>query len=233
MKKAVFYGDSNTYGYDPRNFIPGRYPEDVRWPDRLSDDFWGKWVIEADGMNGRKIPEVRRSGGPVSDGAGGSDRMQEENRLLWESLICHLPADLFCVMLGSNDILGSSRPAEEKAAAKAAIHMRRFVRFLKELSRMQEHETGSGFHILLTAPPQPFGGEGSKSGASADERKEQYRREAAEMNILFGKLASEEDILFCDAGRWGIETAFDGIHFSEKGHIIFSKKMGEVLAGIG
>ena len=27
-KKVLFYGDSNTYGYDPAGFMGGRYPEE-------------------------------------------------------------------------------------------------------------------------------------------------------------------------------------------------------------
>lgn len=31
MKKLIFFGDSNTYGYDPRGFLGGRYPDEARW----------------------------------------------------------------------------------------------------------------------------------------------------------------------------------------------------------
>jgi len=31
MRKLILFGDSNTYGYDPRGFLGGRYPEKVRW----------------------------------------------------------------------------------------------------------------------------------------------------------------------------------------------------------
>lgn len=36
VKKAYFYGDSNTYGYDPRGIMGGRYPEEYCWPDILA-----------------------------------------------------------------------------------------------------------------------------------------------------------------------------------------------------
>lgn len=51
MKKILCIGDSNTYGYDPRSYIGGRYPEGVRWTSCLSDSF----VINR-GLNGMKIP---------------------------------------------------------------------------------------------------------------------------------------------------------------------------------
>ena len=33
MKAVLCYGDSNTYGFDPRNGL--RYPSDIRWTGRL------------------------------------------------------------------------------------------------------------------------------------------------------------------------------------------------------
>ena len=38
MKKALFFGDSNTYGYDPAGFMGGRYPRDARWTTILEQD---------------------------------------------------------------------------------------------------------------------------------------------------------------------------------------------------
>ncbi len=29
----ICFGDSNTYGYDPRSYLGGRYDADNRWPD--------------------------------------------------------------------------------------------------------------------------------------------------------------------------------------------------------
>ncbi len=50
MKKLCCYGDSNTYGYDPRNF-GGRYPREDRWTDLLPG-----FEVHNNGMNGRFVP---------------------------------------------------------------------------------------------------------------------------------------------------------------------------------
>ncbi|HIT31090.1 MAG TPA: lipase, partial [Candidatus Scatomorpha stercoravium] len=34
--KAVCFGDSNTWGYDPRSYFGGRYGEADRWPEILA-----------------------------------------------------------------------------------------------------------------------------------------------------------------------------------------------------
>ncbi len=75
--KVVCFGDSNTYGYDPRSFFGGRYPAEHRWVDILSD--LTGWDIRNGGMNGREIPR-------------GCVTFPEDTRLL-------------IVMLGTNDLL--------------------------------------------------------------------------------------------------------------------------------
>ena len=74
---VICFGDSNTYGYDPRSYFGGRYPASCRWVDILADKTG--WSIRNEGMNGREIP--RRS---IS--------IPDETQLL-------------ILMLGSNDLL--------------------------------------------------------------------------------------------------------------------------------
>ena len=84
--KVVCFGDSNTYGYDPRSWLGGRYPADSRWVDLLAQKTG--WEVVNLGENGRCIPLQ-----PIT-----------------------LPADanLVIVMLGTNDLLQGCTP--EKTA---------------------------------------------------------------------------------------------------------------------
>ena len=52
MNTIWCFGDSNTYGYDPRGFFGGRY--DAPWPELLEEKT-GFEVIN-DGRNGRMMP---------------------------------------------------------------------------------------------------------------------------------------------------------------------------------
>ena len=45
-------------------------------------------------------------------------------------------------------------------------------------------------------------------------------------------LAEETGAFFADAADWGIDLAYDGIHFSEAGHRQFARQMENVLAQI-
>ena len=85
---VICFGDSNTYGYDPRGYFGGRYDADSRWVDILAEKTG--WTICNMGENGREIPFAAPS----------------------------FPADtdLQIVMLGTNDLLQGRSP--EQAAER-------------------------------------------------------------------------------------------------------------------
>ena len=96
--RFLCFGDSNTYGYDPRDFFGDRYDADDRWVDLVAKQI-GHKCINA-GANGREIP-----------------RNPYALRLLTE----HAPVDIFLVMLGTNDLLQSA------SAKEAADRMEAFL----------------------------------------------------------------------------------------------------------
>lgn len=81
---VICFGDSNTYGYDPRGYFGGRYDPDSRWVDILAEKT--SWTVCNMGQNGLEIP----------------------------STIPNLPADtdLLIVMLGTNDLLQGRSPGQ-------------------------------------------------------------------------------------------------------------------------
>ena len=84
--KILCFGDSNTYGYDPRSYFGGQYPAQNRWVDLLAQKLSCKAVNA--GENGREIP--RREG-----------ELQRFDLMLSNQK----PLDLLIVMLGGNDLL--------------------------------------------------------------------------------------------------------------------------------
>ena len=80
----ICFGDSNTYGYDPRGYFGGRYDGDSRWVDILAEKTG--WTVCNMGQNGREIP----------------------------SMAPNFPADtdLLIVMLGTNDLLQGRSPEQ-------------------------------------------------------------------------------------------------------------------------
>ncbi len=190
--RIVCYGDSNTYGYDPRSCLGGRYSEAVRWTALLKSK---GWEIISEGENGRSIPRhdweietatrtIRRANGSV-----------------------------LVVMLGSNDLLQSPGITAEACGTR----MEKFLSAV--LSEAQD-----GLKVLLAAPPP------MKLGAwvSAPGTLEESQRLAG----CYRAVAQRLDIAFADAGEWGVDLAFDGVHFSEEGHWVFAKGMRVALSGL-
>ena len=53
---VICFGDSNTYGYDPRGYFGGRHDADCRWVDILATET--RWTVYNMGQNGREIPSA-------------------------------------------------------------------------------------------------------------------------------------------------------------------------------
>lgn len=178
--RLICFGDSNTYGYDPRSFLGGRYPTENRWTDLLAG-MTGRDVLNL-GLNGREIPASPES-------------------------LTELPRqdDLLIVMLGSNDLLCHPRFTAGNVAA-------RMEGFLQSLPSCR---------ILLTAPPPMALGTWV-----AEER---LIRESTALAEEYETLARRLGIGFADAGQWGVELTFDGVHFSPAGHQAFAKGLRELL----
>ena len=96
--RILCFGDSNTYGYDPRGFFGDRYESEDCWPQLLANQTC-QVVINA-GANGREIP-----------------RSSDTLRLLE----AFGSVDIFLVMLGTNDLLQGA------SAKETAVRMEAFL----------------------------------------------------------------------------------------------------------
>ena len=78
--------------------------------------------------------------------------------------------------------------------------------------------------ILLTAPPPMALGDwvqNEKTTAVSRRLAECYEDTARLLNIGFA-----------DAGSWGIDLAYDGVHFSQMGHLAFAKGINKALSAL-
>ena len=128
MKRIMIFGDSLTYGFDPRGGFGGRYPEPIRWTDRLSRIMTGQWEIMTDAANGREIPDSPRE-------------MEYAKQVITNAL----PADIIAVLLGTNDYLNMYEPNIVEVTG-------RMKKFLETLQK-EEAIIQSGAMLMLIAPP--------------------------------------------------------------------------------
>ena len=170
-------------------------------PDAIRGSIGGP----VDGMPGRVIPKPGRAAQFLAD------RVRAE-----------MPIDLFAVMLGTNDILGTLHPDAERSAREMEV----LLDAVQELGIPR---------ILLIAPPrieltdQSFDASYVSGDRSSAER---YRRQGRELTRLYRELAARKGFLFADASSWDLDFAFDAVHLSEKGHETFAEEMTRIIREI-
>ena len=99
MERVLCFGDSNTFGYDPRSFFGARYPADIRWTGLLQKR---GWAVANCGQNGLCIP-------------------RETQLAAVADLLRRVPSDVVTVMLGSNDLLNGASAEEAGERMKALL----------------------------------------------------------------------------------------------------------------
>ncbi len=202
MKKVFFYGDSNTYGYDPAFYTGGRYPRRSRWTTLLAERLEGTWEVAADGMPGRMIPRAGRGADMVLDS--------------WRA---EMPVDLFAVMLGTNDLLSMRTPDASAVAAK----MENLIRGAQESLAAK---------ILLIAPPQIRFTDPSCTQPFVQGTQTYARQCLEQSTVLaqyYKDIAARCGVFYADASSWDLALAFDGVHLSLEANAVFARELEKVI----
>ena len=144
----------------------------------------------------------------LNEGENGRRILREDsfpmvNRIITDSS----PLNGIVIMLGTNDILTGA------AARQAREHMGRLISFIVTCVEPAK--------VLLLAPPPLKRGEWVQ-----DDR---LIRESENLGKEYAELAHTCGILFADAGEWGIDLTFDGVHFSPEGHRRMAQKIRDIL----
>lgn len=124
--KILCYGDSNTYGFDPRMGAPEQLPREKRWTGIL--DSMPCYEVINRGLNGRQIPHT-----------------QSAYASLEHTLQRHADADVLVIMLGTNDLAGMWHPTARRVGAR----MKELFENVEELRRFR---TGDKKTLLLSPP---------------------------------------------------------------------------------
>ena len=111
------------------------------------------------------------------------------------------PLDMLVVMLGGNDLL------QGNTVEAVAQRMESF------LERIQLERS----KIVLIGPPR------MKPGAWITDAR--ILEDCVRLNAAYDNVAEKMGIRFVDATDWEIEVTFDGVHYSEKGHVAFAEQL--------
>lgn len=201
MFNILFYGDSNTWGFDPETTL--RYPFHARWTSICAKLLGDEFNCIPARMNGR----TTMFDDPLKGARNGLTGLDYE-------LQSHKPLDLMVVMLGTNDLKYTD-------ASGVAEGMEKLVRSIltanERLNLSSPVFPGSDTCVLLVAPVHLKG----HVGEGADDIAESYR-----LASLYRAIADRYSLYFMDAAEYAKASEIDGVHLGPEGH----EKLGRAMA---
>jgi lysophospholipase L1-like esterase len=215
MKTVLCYGDSNTWGLNPRS--GGRYDHKVRWPMVL-------WRLLNRGAP--LFPDTDQEDPPywvIEEGLCGRTSCREDPiegdrnglRQLLPILESHKPLDWVAVMLGVNDL----KPRFSPSAFDVAVGVARVI----AAARDSRCGPGDGPPQILMICPPPTAASGKFAHIFGDPVEL-----STKLAPYFMAMAKEIGVHFLDAGKVIKSSPADGIHLEAEEH----RKLAEAVAAI-
>ncbi len=203
-KTVLCFGDSITWGYDPRDGI--RFSFEDRWPRLLEAALEGRARIVEEALNGRTVATEEPSR-PNRNGLA----------MLPPLLEAHAPLDVVVFMLGTND----SAPSYGLTAGKIAFDC---VALIRAVGASLAGPRGTIPKIVLIAPP-PLGSLSAEMALFYSGGQTASRGLASAYRII----AERFDIAFLDAGEVTKVSTADGVHLDRDGQHALGQAVGKIV----
>lgn len=200
MKTILCYGDSNTWGYDPKT--AKRLDYNSRWPGVVRNTLGSDYYIIEEGLPGRTTVWDD----PIEEHKNGKT-------YLLPCIFSHMP-DLVIIMLGTNDLKYrfSLTASDISKGAKLLANM--------VLKSNAGPEGESSPYVLLIAPPPVARLTGfAEMFINAEEK-------SLKFGEYYSMAAKECGCHFLDAGSIIHSSDMDGIHLEKSQH----EKLGKEIA---
>lgn len=195
-KRILCFGDSNTYGYDPKG---GRYDEDTRWTMRLQKQLGSDYTVIEEGFNGRTCVYDDPIEGGYKSGAA----------YLPPCLMSHNPLDVVVLMLGSND----TKKRFGLTPKTIGEGMMQLIRLCRLYGMNAE---GNPPKVLVVAPV-PFL-ESLPGTLHAECFGEQAIAVTRGLAAEYQRISKLLRCDFLDAAQWAQPSVIDAVHLSREGH---------------
>lgn len=210
MKKRILcFGDSNTWGYDPRG---GRYDDQTRWPMRLQRLLGEDWTVIEEGLNGRTCVYDDPIEGGYKSGA----------QYLPPCLMSHNPLDLVVIMLGTND-------AKHRFGLSPMTIGEGMMQLVRLVRLYAMDANGNPPKTLIIAPP-PI-----QHTLMRSRHAQCFGEQAiAVTEGLAAQYARIAKLLRCDfLDAAGVEvSAIDAVHLAQAGHLNLAERVCEKVRQI-
>ncbi len=196
MKEVLIYGDSLVYGKMPGS--PKRYPREKNFIGVLERELGKEFKIIDEGLRARTL-------------GGENGFFPERNGLSQFGAILgsHLPADLVCIFLGTNDCNKADFKEFEEIPEILSEYKNKIDWWLNSLSIEQKPK------ILVIAPPIIRGSEVVKCEGMRkifDETSENKSKILAE---IYESFCIKNDCQFFDASKHCTGADGEGVHLDE------------------
>jgi lysophospholipase L1-like esterase len=197
VKTILCYGDSNTWGYNPRT--QDRFSFEQRWTGVLAQQLGPAFRIVEEGLNGRTTVWDD----PIEGYKNGKE-------YLIPCLESHRPIDLVVIMLGTNDLKTRFSVSAYDIGQSAAV-------LVDIVQKSASGPGGLAPRVLLIAPPvvgklTEFAEMFEEAESKSNKFSEYYRR----VTELY-------HCHFLDAARVIVSSDLDGIHFEADQHEMLAK----------
>ncbi len=207
MTTVLCYGDSNTFGEDPKTRT--RYPYEVRWTGRLQKLLGEDYRVIEEGCGGRTTVYED----PYEFGKNGL-------MYLMPCLDSHIPVDIVILMLGTNDVKDVYRAGAELVASNAGS-MAAMIK--THLAQKQGFEP----EVILVSPPE-IGERITETFLSAWYSKDSAEK-SREFPEFFERTAKDENCVFIDAAKYVKPSTTDWLHLDPGGHAVLAETFAETI----
>lgn len=201
MKKVLCFGDSNTFGFNPKNGL--RFPKDIRWTGVLQDLCKDEFQIIEAGCNNRTCFRNNPEG-----------KIYTGHQVLPEYL--QETPDIVILALGSNDLQRQYRTTLEEIEYG-----------LEGLIKIVRENLSKAKIIILS--PTPVGQEVLKAKIFSflfDETSVEKSKYFAE---IYSRVALKNDCEFIDLTPIAPVSKIDGLHYEEVGHKKIAEEVYKLL----